>query len=163
MPVHRAARLLRKTSTRRLSQKSLSRHKTIVRHGLSSCEEIWNFLILRRFPKGELGHHAVFLSHSGHIRCIDSLVTSTVFSALYSNCVQFNMPISKEGRKKTKFLTNLGAFCWICMPHGLRNSEVTFQRSLDLMLSGLTLKRCPVYLGYGLVFLRKLEAHIMLF
>ena len=46
------------------------------------------------------------------------------------------------------------------MPFGLRNAPATFQRSLDLILSGVRFKTCLVYLDDVLIFSRQQEDHI---
>lgn len=72
--------------------------------------------------------------------CIDSLGYSTVYSTIGANWGYCQMPIAKEGRDKTTFVTYRGAFRWIRIPFGLRNEAASFHQSLDVILSGVRFK-----------------------
>lgn len=70
------------------------------------------------------------------------------------------MPIAEEELDKTTFVTHRGTFRWICMRFVLPNASTTFQRSLDLILSGVRLKTCLVYPSDVLIFWQKRKHHI---
>ena len=46
------------------------------------------------------------------------------------------------------------------MPFGLRNAPATFQRAIDIILSGLKCKTCLVYLDDIIVYSTSREAHL---
>lgn len=70
------------------------------------------------------------------------------------------MPIAEEERHKRTLVTHRGAYRWIRMPSGLRKAPITFQHSLDRILSGTGFKMCLVYLDDVPIFLHKLEDQI---
>lgn len=63
------------------------------------------------------------------------------------------MPIAEKDRCKTAF-SILGGGLWQfkVMPFGLKNAPATFERIMDRILSGLSLKICMVYLDDIIVF-----------
>lgn len=69
--------------------------------------------------------------------CIDSLGDATVLTTLDPNCMYWKIPIRKEDRKKTSFTTHGGTYRYKRMPFGFRNAPVTFQRVLDIIISGI--------------------------
>ena len=46
------------------------------------------------------------------------------------------------------------------MPFGLRNAPTTFQRALDIILSGVRWQSCLIYLDDFIVFSRTTEGHL---
>ena len=65
-------------------------------------------------------------------------------------------PISKE---KTAFVTYSGLYQFTKMPFGLVNAPATFQRLMEVVLTGLARTTCVVYLNDILVFGKDLEEH----
>ena len=63
-------------------------------------------------------------------------------------------------RVKTAFSCNGGHYEFQVMPFGLTNAPATFQRLMDLVLRGLPLDSCLVYLDDVLVHSRTFEEHI---
>ena len=59
--------------------------------------------------------------------------------------VYWQTPVLEEDRDKVTFTTHMGTFRFRGMPMGLCNASMTFQRNMDLMLSGLTWESCLVY------------------
>lgn len=82
-----------------------------------------------------------------------------MYSALDANWGYWQMPITEEEREKTPLVAHR-AFRCISMPFGLRNAPTTFERSLNLILSGVRFKTCLFYLDDVLIFFRKLEDDI---
>lgn len=91
---------------------------------------------------------------------IDRFDESTVYSALEANWGYCQIPVAEDDRDKTTFVTHRGAFPLVQMPFGLPKASATFQRSLDLILFGVSFKTCFVYLDDMLIFSGKLEDHI---
>ena len=56
------------------------------------------------------------------------------------------VPVRPEDKDKTSFICPRGQFRHIMMPFGLCNAVATFQRLMDVVLSGLHLDVCLVYL-----------------
>jgi hypothetical protein len=46
------------------------------------------------------------------------------------------------------------------MPFGLHNAPATFQRTVDIVLSGLTWKSCLVYLDDIIIYSKTMDAHV---
>ena len=92
--------------------------------------------------------------------CIDSLGDARIFSTLDCNAGYWQIPVAKEDIPKTTFTSHEGIFWFLRMPFGLRNAPATFQRFVDITLSGLTWKVCLVYLDDIIVFSRDTAEHM---
>lgn len=92
--------------------------------------------------------------------CIDSLGDSIVYSALDENWGYCKMAIVEKDYDRTTLVTHLGAFHLIWMPFWFGKSPLTFQRSLELIISRVLFKTCLVYLDNVLIFSGKLKDHI---
>jgi Reverse transcriptase (RNA-dependent DNA polymerase) len=79
---------------------------------------------------------------------------------LYCNAGYRQIPVAKEDIPKTTFTSHEGVFWFLRMPFGLRNAPATFQRFVDITLSGLTWKVCLVYLDDIIVFSRDTAEHM---
>ncbi len=65
-----------------------------------------------------------------------------------------------EDREKSSFATHNGHYSFNVMPFGLANAPATFQRLMDLVLSGLHWTHCLVYLDDVIVFASNVEEHL---
>ena len=54
----------------------------------------------------------------------------------------------------------MGTFRHVRMPFGLRNAPATFQRALDIILSGLRWQTCLIYLDDVIVFSKDTNEHV---
>ena len=72
----------------------------------------------------------------------------------------WQVPVAKEGRPKTAFVTHRGQFQWICMPFGVTNGPATFQRVMNLALNGLTWEICLVNLHDVIIWSSSFEEHL---
>ncbi len=70
------------------------------------------------------------------------------------------VPIHPDDRHLTAFTTPFGFYEYTRMPFGLCNAPATFQRMMDLILSGLTWEACLVYMDDIIVFGRTFEEHL---
>lgn len=61
---------------------------------------------------------------------------------------------------KTAFVTRKGTFKWTVLLLGLCNAPATFQRLMDIVMSGLNFETCLVYLDDVIVFGGSWEEHI---
>ena len=87
--------------------------------------------------------------------CLDSIFTTLNASSSY-----WQLPVAEEDRDKTTFTTFAGTFRYKRMPFGLRNAPATFQRALDIILSGLRLQTCLIYLEDAIIFSKDVESHL---
>ena len=78
--------------------------------------------------------------------CIDSLADMRWFSTLDMNSGYWQLPVAEEDKEKTAFITKYGLFHFLRMPFGLSNAPATFQRTMNLVLSGLIWVSVIVYL-----------------
>jgi hypothetical protein len=83
---------------------------------------------------------------------IDSIGNSRIFSTLDCNCGCWKIPLAAGNTYKTTFTCHEGTYRFLRMPFGLWNAPSTFQRTVDIVLSGLKWKTCLVYLDDIIVF-----------
>ena len=62
---------------------------------------------------------------------------------------------------KTAFVTSSGLFEFLVMPFGLTNAPATFQRLMNRVLKGQTMRQCVVYLDDIIVFSKTFEEHLL--
>jgi len=92
--------------------------------------------------------------------CLDSLGDAQVFPSLDCTAGYLQVPLRKEDQEKTAFTTHCGTYHWLLMPFGLTNAPATFQRALDLFLSGLKWQICLVYLDDVIIFSANADQHV---
>ena len=92
--------------------------------------------------------------------CIDSLGEAAVFTTLDANSGYWQLPLAAQDKDKTTFTSHCGAFRYTRMPFGLRNAPATFQRALDIILTGVRWKTCLVYLDDVIIFSKSMEEHV---
>ena len=92
--------------------------------------------------------------------CLDSLGDAGIFSTFDCNSGYWQIPVAPEDRDKTTFITHMGTFRHVRMPFGLRNAPATFQRALDIILSGVRWQTCLIYLDDVIVFSKNEEEHV---
>ena len=78
--------------------------------------------------------------------CLDSLGDAEIFTTLDCNAGYWQVPVAPEDRDKTTFTSYIRTFRYTRMTFGLRNAPATFQRALDIILSGVRWKSCLIYL-----------------
>jgi len=74
------------------------------------------------------------------------------FTTLDQANAYWSIPIAPEDREKTEFTTPMGLYEFNYLPFGLCNAPATFQRLMDVLLSGLQWKSALVYLDDILVY-----------
>ena len=77
---------------------------------------------------------------------LDSLAGSKWFSCLDMNAGFNQVEMDPGSKEYTAFNTHKGLFQYKVLPFGLCNSPPTFQRLMELVLSGLLFERCLVYI-----------------
>ena len=68
--------------------------------------------------------------------------------------------MAEEDKDKTTFVSHMGTHRYLRMPFGLRNAPATFQRALDIILSGVRWQTCLIYLDDVIVFSETPEQHL---
>ena len=71
----------------------------------------------------------------------------------------WQVEMDSSSKEKTAFTTYSGLYQFRKMPFGLVNAPATFQRLMEVVLSGLARTVCVVYLDDILVFGRSLSEH----
>jgi len=78
--------------------------------------------------------------------CLYSLGDAKVFNSLDCTAGYWKVPLRPADREKAAFQTHAGIYHWLSMPFGLTNAPATFQRALDILLSGLKWHLCLAYI-----------------
>jgi len=92
--------------------------------------------------------------------CLDSLGDAQVFTFLDCTAGYWQVPLRKEDQEKTAFTTHCGIYHSLSMPFGLKNAPATFQRALNIILSGLKWQICLFYLDDVIIFSANAEQHV---
>jgi len=93
--------------------------------------------------------------------CLDSLGGAAYFSSLDLRQGYWQVGMEEQSSLKTAFVTRRGVFKFNVLPYGLCNAPATFQRLMDLVLSGLTWTTCLVYLDDVVVFSSTFDDHVL--
>ena len=92
--------------------------------------------------------------------CLDAMSGCSYFSTFDLRSGYHQVKLQPEDSDKTAFITRRGMFKFKTMPFGLCNAGATFQRLMDLVLTGLNLEVCLVYLDDILVFSKTADEHL---
>ena len=92
--------------------------------------------------------------------CIDTLGEARYFSTLDANSGYWQIPMRKKDIPITAFTSHEGLYEFVRMPFGLKNAPATFQRALDMILSGYNWKTCLVYIDDVIIYSRTGEDHL---
>ena len=76
---------------------------------------------------------------------LDSLQGSCMFSTLDLRSGYWQVSMDPKDRHKTAFVTPEGLWEFMRMPFGVSNGCATFQRAIEIVLSGLTFETCLCY------------------
>ena len=95
---------------------------------------------------------------------IDTILDALGGNALYSTMDLaagfYQIGVEEESRPKTAFITPEGLYEWVRMPMGLSNSPATFQRAMNMVLSGLNWITCIVYVDDIICFSKTFNEHL---
>jgi hypothetical protein len=91
---------------------------------------------------------------------IDSLVNAAIFTTIDCNSCYWQITVHPPDRDKTTFTSQHGTYRCRRFPFGLRNSPATFQRAIDVILSGVKWKTFLVYLDDVIIFSPDRESHL---
>ena len=90
----------------------------------------------------------------------DTLNGAQYFTSLDLASGYWQVELDDDARAKSAFTTYNGLFEFVRMPFGLCNAPATFQRVMQVVLSGLEWQSCFVYLDDILIASRTLRDHI---
>ena len=89
---------------------------------------------------------------------IDSLMGSCYFASLDLFAGYHQVTVADDHKERTAFSAGpLGFFEYVKMPFGLCNAPSSFQRMMEQVLDGLTMKTCAVYLDDVIVYAKSHE------
>ena len=92
---------------------------------------------------------------------LDQLGKATYFSTFDLATSYHQVKIRPEDRCKTAFSTPYGHYEYLRMPFGLTGAPATFQRLMNIVLTGLQGLKCFVYLDDCCVYSNDLNEHIV--
>ena len=92
--------------------------------------------------------------------CLDALSGSCWFSSFDLRSGFHQIELEDQDSEKTAFITRRGLFKFRTMPFGLCNAISTFQRMIQLVLTGLHLSICLAYVDDIILFSSTPEEHL---
>ena len=92
--------------------------------------------------------------------CLDTLSGSTLFSTLDLQSGYWQVEMAPEDKEKTAFTTKYGLFQYTRMSFGLCNAPSTFQRVMEVAMSGLQWKTLLVYIDDLIIVSSTLDEHL---
>ena len=84
---------------------------------------------------------------------------SAWFSTLDLRSSYYQILVDEKDRDETAWICKFGQFRHRRMPFGLCNSDATFQRLIDLVLSGIAYLSCWAYIDEIIIFFKSVEEH----
>ncbi|KZR96271.1 Uncharacterized protein APZ42_009485, partial [Daphnia magna] len=91
---------------------------------------------------------------------LSRLEGATIFSSMDLQSGYHQVPVASKDRPKTAFVTADGLYQFRALPFGLTNAPATFQRAMDIILTGLLWTTCLVYLDDVIVYSATFEQHL---
>jgi len=92
--------------------------------------------------------------------CLDALANARWFPTFDLRSSYHQVPDAKCDADKTAFMCPRGMYRFKAMPFGLYNAGATFQRLMDIVMSGLHFHVCLIYLDDIIVFAGSLEQYL---
>jgi hypothetical protein len=91
---------------------------------------------------------------------LDLLGNAQIFSKIDLASGYWQIEVDEKDREKTAFITRDGIYEWEVMPFGLTNAPATFQRTMDILLSGIKGIFCLVYIDDIIIFSKTFDEHL---
>jgi len=85
--------------------------------------------------------------------CLDAMASAKWFSTFDLRSAYHHVLVDPADSDKTAFICPKGMFKFRRMPFGLYNAGATFQRLVDVVMSGLHFEVCLVYLDDIIIYL----------
>ena len=96
-----------------------------------------------------------------HIRdVIDKMHGSKYWTTLDAASAYWSMPLREEDKEKTAFAAPRGKYEFNVTSYGLTNAGASYQRLMDVTLSGLSNHRILAYMDDVIIFSRTFEEHV---
>ena len=92
--------------------------------------------------------------------CLDALGGARYFSTFDLRSGYHQVKMDEADADKTSFVTRRGTFKFNVLPFGLTNAGATFQRVMDVAMSGLNLSICLIYLDDIILFSSTVTQHL---
>ena len=92
--------------------------------------------------------------------CLDALGGARYFSTFDLRSGYHQVRMNSADADKTSFVTRQGTFRFKVLPFGLTNAGATFQRVMDVAMSGLNFSICLVYLDDIILFSSTVTEHL---
>ena len=92
--------------------------------------------------------------------CLDVVAGATLFLTMDITAAYHQIPVAKEDILKTAFITKYGLYEFKTLPFGLKTAAQTYQRLMELALSGLQWTACLIYLDDVIVYGKTFEEHL---
>jgi len=92
--------------------------------------------------------------------CLKSLGDAQFASTLDCNAGYWKIPIAEDDKPKKAFTCHCGTYQCTRLPFGLCNAPATFQRAIDMILSGFKWQSVLVYLDNLIIFSADAESHL---
>lgn len=91
---------------------------------------------------------------------LDSLAGAKFFSTLDMASGYWQVGLDESAKEKTAFTTGRGLHQFTVMPFGCKNAGPTYQKLMELVISGMDAKSCLVYLDDVILFNQTEEDHL---
>ena len=91
--------------------------------------------------------------------CLDAVAGATLFPAMDITAAYHQILVAKEDIPKTAFITKYGLYEFKTMPFSLKTTPQTYQRLMELALSGLQWIACLIYLDDVIVYGKTFDEH----
>jgi len=92
--------------------------------------------------------------------CLDAMATAQWFSTFDLRSSYYQVQVEHENKDKTAFICPRGQYRFRMMPFGLCNAGATFQRLMDIVMSGLNMSVCLVYLDDIICYSVSIDQHL---
>ena len=89
----------------------------------------------------------------------DALSKANYMTKLDCTSGYWQIPLSSESRLYTAFTTNSGRWQYITLPMGITNAAPTFQKSMEILFTGLLWKSVIVYIDDIIIYSNTFEEH----
>ena len=92
--------------------------------------------------------------------CLDAIASAQWFSTFDLRSSYHQVKVNPGDNDKTAFICPRGMYRFRTMPFGLCNAGATFQRLIDIVMTGLNMDICVVYLDDIIVYSNGLGSHL---